>query len=77
MFRLRIGRTGLPTRAAGPFAYGITRMTKSAAEHLEILTLRVPKELIERMDAAAQHELLSRSAHVRLQELRRGQKGNN
>jgi hypothetical protein len=52
-------------------------MTKSAAEHLEILTLRVPKELIERMDAAAQHELLSRSAHVRLQELRRGQKGNN
>jgi hypothetical protein len=49
--RLRIGRTGSPAGAAGPFAYEVLMMTKSAA--LEVLTLRVPKELIDRIDAAA------------------------
>jgi hypothetical protein len=35
------------------------------SETLEVLTLRVPKDLIERIDARAADDLLSRSAEVR------------
>jgi hypothetical protein len=40
-------------------------MTKT--ENLQVLALRLPRELIDKIDAAAASELLSRSAEVRRQ----------